>query len=123
MTEKLPRDDVAETEPAFRLDAGPVDGTRGAAGPRQDNLPVEQGEQVSGREGADDEGGVGPGDQVVTGFGTAERVLVFEEVVGGDGFGGGGCCCGDGGGGIVVVGDGTEAELVEGRHCRGALAR
>ena len=67
---------------------------------------------MAGCEGADDEGGVGPGDWVFGRFG-AERVVVVWEV-GGDGFGGGGCCGGD----VVVVVDGVRVDLVE-DHCWG----
>ena len=58
---------------------------------------------MSGCDGADDEGGVGPGDRVFARFGGAERVLVVEGIEG-DGFGRGGCSSGDGGDVIVALG-------------------
>ena len=117
MTQEPTRDGIPEAKPAFGFHARPVDG---AAASRlgQHNLPVKQCDHVPGRDGADDEGGAGPGDRGGAGFGAAEQVKVVQEV-GGDGFRGcGGCVdCG-----VVGVRDGFGVDLVEG-HDGGVLAR
>ncbi len=77
----------------------------------QRNLPVKQCDHVPGRDGADDEGGAGPGDQVGARSGAAQRVLVIKEV-GDDSFG---RCIGCGDRVVVVVVhlDGFRVDLVE----------
>lgn len=117
MAEELTGDNIREAEPAFGFHARPVDGAT-TARLGQHNLPVKQRDHVPRRDGADDEGGAGPGDQGEARFGAAERVVVVQEV-GDDGFGGCGGCVD---GGVVAVRDGFWVDLVE-DHEGGVLAR
>jgi hypothetical protein len=56
-----------------------VDGAT-AAGGSQYNLSVAQRDYVPGRDGADEEGRVGPGDGGCTKLSVAERVEVIQEI-------------------------------------------
>lgn len=111
MTQHLTGDGIPEAEPAFAFLALPVDGAATARRDQHD-LPVEQCDHVPGRDGADDEAGAGPGDQVgARSSGAAQRVVVVQEV-GGHGFGG--CTgCADGGVVVVVLLGGFRVDLVE----------
>lgn len=61
MAEEITGDNVPEAEPAFGFHARPVDRAR-TARLGQHNPPVKQRDHIPGRDGADDEGGAGPGD-------------------------------------------------------------
>lgn len=62
VTQEFTGDSIPEAEPAFGFHARPVHGAT-AVRPGQHNLPVKQHDHVPERDGADDEGGSGPGDQ------------------------------------------------------------
>lgn len=87
VTQELTGDGIPEAEPAFGFHARPVDGATTARLGQYD-LPVKQRDHVSGRDGMDDEGRAGPGNQGVARSGAGERVVVVPDV-GGDSFGGG----------------------------------
>ena len=111
MTQILTGDKIPEAEPAFDLHARPVDGAT-TARMGQRNVPVKQRYHVPGRDGADDEGGAGPRDQVGARSGVAQRVVVIQEV-GGHGFGGGIDCVVRAVVVVVVPLDGFRVNLVE----------
>jgi hypothetical protein len=95
VTQELTGDSIPESEPAFGFHARPIDGVTTAR--LGQHLAVKQRDHGPKRDGADDEGGAGPGDQGGAGFGAAKRIVVIQEV-GGDCFGGCGGC-------VVVVQD------------------
>ncbi len=97
VTQELTGDSIPESEPAFGFHARSIDGVT-TARLGQHNLAVKQRDHGPKRDGADDEGGAGPGDQGGARFGAAERIVVIQEV-GGDCFGGFGGCA------VVVVQD------------------
>lgn len=108
MTQEFTGDSIPEAEPAFGFHAQPGDGST-TARRGQHNLPIEQRDHVPGRDGADDEGGVGPRDQVGFSLDTRERILIIQKI-GGDGFRRG---ISSVAGELIVVLDGVRDDLVE----------
>ncbi len=101
VTQKLIRNAIPETEPAFGFHTRPVDGAP-AAWRGQHNLHVKQRNYMPGRDRADNEG------EIVR-RGTVGLVVIFREICGeavGD-------CSWRVNGGVVRVGDGFRVELVE----------
>lgn len=100
VTQKLIRNAISETEPAFGFHTRPVDGAP-AAWRGQHNLPAKQRNYMPGRDRADNEGGIVRRD-------TARLVVISREI------------CGKGVGGcswrvnsrVVRVGNGFRVELV-----------
>lgn len=80
-------------------------------------MPVKQRDHVPRRDGADDEGRAGPGNQGGARFRAAERVVVVQEVAE-DGFGG---CSDYVDSGVVAVRNGVRVDLI-GDHDGGYLA-
>ncbi len=80
-------------------------------------MPVKQCHHVPRRDGADDEGRAGPGNQGGARFRAVERVVVVQDV-GEDGFGGCSSCVD---GGVVAVRNRVRVDLIE-DHDGGFLA-
>lgn len=68
MAQESTRGEILEAEPPFGFHADPVDGAA-AAGRGYHDVSVEERDYTPGRDGADDEGGAGPGDRSGGGVG------------------------------------------------------